>query len=142
MKSFFSYLATATFIFFTPLFVIIAAIGAAIILNTLFGLYRTIKFNGWNSVTASKLGSVAAKMFVYELGIILLYIMDFCLFSEFFLKHFSVEFLATKIGALILIFVEGISIKENFEKVAGRNLPAIIKSVVRYVMDLKKSVTK
>jgi len=54
MKTFFAYVLTATFLFFTPLLGIIAAIGAAIILNTIFGIYKTIKFNGWNSVTYKK----------------------------------------------------------------------------------------
>lgn len=142
MKTFFAYLFTATFIFFTPLFVIITAIGAAIILNTLFGLYKTIKFKGWKAVKHEKLVSVVAKMFVYELGIIFLYVIDFCIVSEFFLKYFSIEFLLTKIGALILIFVEGVSIKENFEKVAGRSVPVLIKSVVKYVIEIKTTVTK
>jgi len=81
-------------------------------------------------------------MFVYELGIIFLYVIDFCLLSEFFLKWFSVEFFATKIGALILIFVEGVSIKENLEKTAGRSVPALIKSVVKWVIDLKSTASK
>lgn len=141
MKTFLLYFLTATCLFFTPIVGLLVAVGAAIVLDTVFGIYRSIKVKGWKFVTSRRLSEIISKMLLYELCIICLYIIDFFALTEFFQKWFSVSFFATKICAILLIFIEGVSIKENFEKATGKDIWAMVKKALGRANEIKDSIT-
>jgi hypothetical protein len=141
MKTFLIYLLTATCLFFTPIFGLLIAVGAAIALDTVFGIYRSVKVRGWKFVTSRRLSEIISKMLLYELCIVLLYVIDFFVLSEFFQNWFSVSFFCTKVCAIILIFIEGVSIKENFEKATGKDVWALIKNALGRANEIKESIT-
>ncbi|WP_289659520.1 phage holin family protein [Flavobacterium panacagri] len=141
MKTFLLYLVTATCLFFTPIVGLLIAVGAAIVLDTAFGIYRSIKVKGWKFVTSRRLSEIISKMLLYEMCIICLYIIDFFALTEFFQKWFSISFFATKICAIVLIFIEGVSIKENFEKATGKDVWALIKKALGRANEIKDSIT-
>ena len=141
MKTIIIYIFTATCLFFTPITGLMLAVGAAIALDTFFGIYRSVKVKGWQFVTSRRLSEIVSKMLLYQMCIICLYVIDFFILSEFFQKWFSISFFATKICAILLIFIEGVSIKENFEKATGLDVWALIKKALGRANEIKDSIT-
>ena len=132
---------TATCLFFTPIGGLLLAVGAAIALDTIFGIYRSVKVKGWKFITSRRLSEIISKMLLYQLCIICLYVIDFFILTEFFQHWFSISFFATKICAILLIFIEGVSIKENFEKATGHDVWGLIKKALGRANEIKDSVT-
>lgn len=141
MKIFLTYIMTATALFFAPITGLMLAVGAAIILDTFFGIYRAIKVKGWKFITSRRLSDTISKMLLYQMCIICLYVIDFFILSEFFQKWFSISFFFTKLCAILLIFIESVSIKENFEKATGLDVWNLIKKALGRANEIKDSVT-
>jgi hypothetical protein len=141
MKTYLLYIFTATCLFFTPITGLLMSVGAAIVLDTFFGIYRSIKVKGWKFVTSRRLSEIVSKMLLYQMCIICLYVIDFFLLTEFFQRWFSISFFATKICAILLIFIEGVSIKENFEKATGKDIWELLRKALGRAQEMKDSVT-
>lgn len=141
MKLYVAYIFTAFCIFFAPITGLMIAVGAAIVLDTILGIYRSVRIKGWKFVTSRRLSQIISKMLLYQMCIVLLYVIDFFILSEFLQKWFSISFFATKICALLLIFIESVSIKENFEGATGLDVWAMIKSALGRAKEVKTSVT-
>lgn len=140
MKEVILYFSAATALFFTPIKGLLIGVGMAIMLDTFFGLYRSIKTNGWKSVTSRRLSEVVSKMLLYEVCIISLYIIDFFVLSEIFQQWFSISFIATKMCAILLIFIEVVSIKENFEKATSKDIWKMLRTAVKRANQLKEGI--
>ena len=140
MKTYLLYILTATCLFFAPMTGLMVAVGAAIALDTFFGIYRSVKVKGWKFVTSRRLSEIVSKMLLYQMCIICLYVIDFFILTEFFQHWFSVSFFATKICAILLIFIECVSIKENFEKATGLDVWSLIKKALGRANEIKDSV--
>jgi len=141
MKTYLIYLLTATCLFFAPITGLMVAVGSAILLDTAFGIYRSVKIRGWHFVTSRRLSEIVSKMLLYQMCIICLYVIDFFILSEFFQFWFSISFFCTKICAILLIFIEGVSIKENFESATGLDVWALVKKALGRAKEVKTSVT-
>jgi hypothetical protein len=141
MKQHIIYFLTTIFLFFAPIQGLMIAVGMAIVLDTFFGIYRSVNVKGWVFFTSRRLSEIISKMLLYELSIIGLYVIDFFFLSDVLFKLFSIEFMATKTGAIVLIFIEGVSIKENFEKATGYDVWALIKKALGRAKEVKDSVT-
>ncbi len=141
MKAYLLYIFTATCLFFAPITGLMLAVGAAIVLDTVFGIYRSVKVKGWKFITSRRLSEIISKMLLYEMCIICLYVIDFFILTEFFQHWFSISFFATKICAILLIFIESVSIKENFEKATGHDVWALIKKALGRANEIKDSIT-
>jgi len=141
MKTFILYFFASICIFLAPIKGLMIAVGFAIILDTFFGIYRSIKVKGWKFVTSRRLSEIVSKMLLYQLCVICTYVIDFFLISEISDHFFSVEFMATKIAAMLLIFIESVSIKENFEKATGLDVWVLLKSALGRAKEVKDSVT-
>lgn len=141
MKQALIYFLTSIFLFLAPIQGLMIAVGMAIFLDTFFGIYRSVKVKGWIFVTSRRLSEIISKMLLYELCIICLYVMDVFFLSQITFKLFSIEFMSTKMCAIILIFIEGVSIKENFEKATGYDVWALLKKAMGRAKEMKDSVT-
>ncbi len=141
MKTYLFYLFTSVCVFLAPIQGLMLAVFFAILLDTAFGIYRSVKVRGWKFVTSRKLSEIVSKMLLYQLCIISLYVIDLHLLSEISLKFFSVAFMATKITAMLLIFIETVSIKENFEKATGLDVWALLKKALGRAKQVKDSIT-
>jgi hypothetical protein len=141
MKTYLIYIFTATCLFFTPITGLMVAVGSAILLDTIFGIYRSVRVKGWRFITSRRLSEIISKMLLYQMCIICLYVIDFFILSEFFHHWFSISFFATKLCAILLIFIEGVSIKENFEKATGLDVWALIKKALGRANEIKDSIT-
>ena len=110
------YLIASILLLFAPIYGLLIAVASAIVLDTFTGIFKSIKINGWKSVRSRKLSNIVSKMLLYEICILLLFLMDKYVLNEFIMHAFGFEFMFTKICAILLMFIELVSIKENIEE--------------------------
>jgi len=121
-----------------PVHGILIAVGAAISLDTLMGIYKSVRTE--QPLISRRFADVILKMFVYELVILMLFGIDYFLLSEFFCVWFSVNYFFTKACAMVLIFTEMVSIKENIEQAHGINILKQLRNALKRTKDLKDDV--
>ena len=113
--------------FFLPISGILILIGVSVILDTLTGVWKSRKLG--TPITSRKLSSVISKILLYEVTVMLFYLIDYYILNDIVLTFFSVDLMTTKILALVLVSIEVISINENFKAVKGIDLWASLKNL-------------
>ncbi|WP_169336031.1 phage holin family protein [Flavobacterium rivuli] len=131
-------LTVLLFAFLIPVQGILIAVGAAIAIHTVTGIYKSVRLR--QSFISRRFADVILKMFVYELVILMLFSIDYFLLSEFFCLWFSVNYFFTKACAMVLIFTEMVSIKENIEQAHGINILKQLREALKRTKDLKDYV--
>lgn len=126
--------------FFLPVQGILIAVGVAIMADTITGIYKAKKLN--QPLVSKRFRQVANKMMVYEAAVILFWLMDHYLLSEFFKIWFSVDYFFTKVVALVLIFTEIVSIKENIEEAHSFRLIKMIRALLKSSKEITKDVNQ
>lgn len=140
MKTYLNYILTGIALFFAPIHGLLIAVGIGIILDTFTGIFKSIKLNGWVSVRSRKLSNIISKMLLYEVTIILLYVIDKFLLNEFVLQHFTIKFMFTKLVAILLIFIELVSIKENIEAALKIDIWKMLKNLLNRAKEVKEDI--
>lgn len=140
MKSYFYYFISAIILFFTPIYGLLIAVAMAIGLDTFTGIFKSIKLNGWKSIRSRRLSHVISKLLLYEITVLLLFVIDYHLLNEFISAHFNIAFMFTKIVCIILIFVELVSIKENIEEALKIDIWKLLKGVLNRAKEVKEDV--
>jgi hypothetical protein len=113
--------------FFLPISGILILIGVSVILDTLTGVWKSYKLK--TKVTSRKLSAVISKILLYEVTVMLFYLIDYFILNEIVLTFFSVNLLTTKILALVLVSIEVISINENYKAVKNIDLWQSLKNL-------------
>lgn len=123
--------------FFMPIWGLLFLIGFAIVLDTITGIWKSRK----NKVPFSSraLSAIASKLALYEITIILFYLIDYFILNDIIIKFFSIDLLLTKIVALILVSIEVISINENYKAVRGLDLWDSAKRLFNRVKEIKNN---
>jgi len=137
-----NYILASISLFFIPVYGLLISVGVAIILDTFTGIFKTVKLSGWRSIESRKLSNVISKMVLYEVCILLLFTMDYYVLNEFIIHTFSIKFMFTKLCAILLIFVELVSIKENIEASFGIDLWKLLKATFNRAKDIKKDINE
>lgn len=134
------YLVASVLLLFTPIYGLLIAVAAAIILDTFTGIFKSVKINGWKSIRSRNLSNIVSKMLLYEVCVLLLFLMDKFLLNEFIMHSFGFEFMFTKICAILLIFIELVSIKENIEEAFKIDIWAMLKKLLNRAKEIKSDV--
>jgi len=113
--------------FFLPISGILILIGLSVILDTLTGVWKSRKLG--TPITSRKLSSVISKILLYEITVMLFYLIDYYILNDIVLTFFSVELMTTKILALVLVSIEVISINENYKAVKNIDLWESLKNL-------------
>ena len=113
--------------FFLPISAILILIGVSVILDTLTGVWKSRKLG--TPITSRKLSSVISKILLYEVTVMLFYLIDYYILNDIVLTFFSVELMTTKILALVLVSIEVISINENYKAVKNIDLWESLKNL-------------
>lgn len=135
-----NYLLTSILLLFVPIQGILIAIGASIALDTFTGVFKSIKIKGWKSVRSRKLSQIVSKMLLYEVCVLFLFLIDKFVLNEFVSQWLSIEFMFTKICALILIFIELVSIKENIEEAYNIKIWEMLKKAFLRAKEVKDNI--
>jgi hypothetical protein len=134
------YVFASILLLFAPIYGLLIAVGASIILDTFTGIFKSIKLEGFDSIRSRKLSNVVSKMLLYEVCILLLFLMDKFLLNEFIVRSFGIEYMFTKICAILLIFIELVSIKENIEDAFKIEIWPMIKKLLSRAKELKSDI--
>jgi len=135
-----NYIFSSLILLFVPIYGILVAVGAAIILDTFTGIFKSVKLNGWKSVRSKRLSQIVSKMLLYEICVLLLFVIDKFILNEFIFKWLSIDFMFTKISAILLIFIELVSIKENIEEAYNIKIWDMLKKAFLRAKEVKDNV--
>lgn len=111
----------------------------AILLDTCFGIWRSIKINGYTSFRSRKLSHTISKTFLYSLAIVFVFFVEKYIAADLVAHFIAIELILTKAVALFCVFTEVISINESYQSVTGRN---ILKSLKSFVLRAKEEADK
>jgi len=129
------YLLGIVLAFFMPITGMVLAVGFAIFLDTITGIWKSRK-NGV-PIRSRKLSAVISKMFLYQLTIILFFLIDWFILNDILKSIFTTELLLTKVLSLVLISIEVVSINENYKAVRGVDLWSSLKNLLSRAKELK-----
>ena len=79
-------------------------------------------------------------MALYEVCILFLFVIDKFLLNEFISKWFGFTYMFTKICAILLIFVELVSIKENIEETFKIDIWKLLKRAFLRAKEVKSNI--
>jgi hypothetical protein len=134
------YLFASILLFFVPIHGLLVAVAVAIILDTFTGIFKSIKLHGLKSIRSRKLSTIISKMLLYEVTILLLFLMDKYLLNEFVILWWGIEFMFTKMCAIVLIFIELVSVKENIEEAYKIDIWKMLKHLLSRAKEIKSGI--
>lgn len=137
-----NYIFASIILLFVPIYGLLTAVGASIILDTFTGIFKSVKLNGWSSIKSRKLSNVISKMALYEMCILLLFVIDKFVLNEFVKHAFGFDFMFTKICTILLIFVELVSIKENIEETFNIDIWRLLKDTFNRAKEIKSDINE
>jgi hypothetical protein len=124
--------------FFLPIKPLLLLVALFICFDTFLGIWGAYKRG--EKITSRKLGGIIPKMLLYQLTIIFGFMLDTLLLTEFVKMIVDIDLFITKLIAMILIFVETVSINENFESITGKNLFKEGKNMITRARKLKGDI--
>tara|TARA_R110000868_G_scaffold351732_1_gene613007 strand:- start:977 stop:1408 length:432 start_codon:yes stop_codon:yes gene_type:complete len=134
------YIIASILLLFAPIHGLLIAVASAIILDTITGIFKSIKIFGWKSVRSRKLSNIVSKMLLYEVCILFLFLMDKYLLNEFIMHAFGFQYMFTKICAILLMFIELVSIKENIEEAFKVDFWKMLKKILSRAKEIKTDI--
>jgi hypothetical protein len=126
--------------FFLPISGLFLLVGFCIALDTISGIWKSYKLK--IKITSRKLSSIISKMMLYQITLILFYLIDNFILNQIMLKFFSVPLMLTKIVALILISIELMSLNENIIAVKNFSLWDGMKSLFARAKEIKTNLNE
>lgn len=138
MKTILNYLILSFCLLFAPIKGLLIAVGVAIALDTIFGIFKAIKIK--EEINSRRMSNIVSKFVLYEASILLLFVIDKFLLGEFFKLWFQIDHFFTKIVSIILIFIEMTSIKENFEVAFKVNIWQLLKKTIQRAKYIKNEI--
>jgi hypothetical protein len=133
-------LISICFAFFLPISGILIMIGVLIAIDTFTGIWKANKLN--EKITSRKLSSIISKLALYEITVIMFFLIDQFILNDIILTFFSVPFMLTKVTALVLASIEVMSINENYKIVKGIDLWQSMKLLFARAKDIKDDINK
>jgi hypothetical protein len=133
-------LISICFAFFLPISGILIMIGVLIAIDTFTGIWKANKLN--EKITSRKLSSIISKLALYEITVIMFFLIDAFILNDIILTFFSVPFMLTKVVALVLASIEVMSINENYKIVKGIDLWQSMKLLFARAKDIKDDINK
>ena len=79
-------------------------------------------------------------MLLYEVCVLFLFLMDKYLLNEFVKHAFGFDYMFTKICAILLMFIELVSIKENVEEAFNIDVWKMLKKVLNRAKEIKTDI--
>jgi hypothetical protein len=123
-----------------PIHGLLVAVAMAIVLDTFTGIFKSIKLHGFQSIRSKKLSTIVSKMLLYEVTILLLFLMDKYLLNEFVILWWGIEFMFTKMCAIVLIFIELVSVKENIESAYNIDIWKMLKKLLSRAKEINSDI--
>lgn len=139
MKTKLLLLATSILAVLSPVKPMIYVALLAIMLDTSFGIWRSVKKGGWKAIKSRRLSHVVSKSLLYCGAILFIFLVEKYIAADLLAHFISVDLVMTKIVAFFCVAVEIKSINESYESVTGKNL---LKSLREFVTRAKEEADK
>jgi len=133
-------LISICFAFFLPISGILLMIGVLICIDTITGIWKANKLK--EKITSRKLSSIISKLALYEVTVIMFFLIDQFILNDIILTFFSVPFMLTKVVALVLASIEVMSINENYKEVKQIDLWGSLKNLLARSAEIKEDIKK
>lgn len=93
-----------------------------IILDMCFGIWRSVKKNGWASIRSRRLSNTISKSLLYSGAIVFIFLLEKFVIADILAYFISVDLVLTKAFTFFCVFTEIKSINENYFSVTGINV--------------------
>lgn len=122
--------------FLSPIHGVLLTVGLFIMFDTIMAYWRCkVKKEKWTSKKL-RIGLVP-KFLSYQTIVILFFFMDKYILFEFTKYIIEIDYLMTKILAIVLLYIEYKSINETFVIIKGKSLTAYLKELMKLGNDIK-----
>ena len=132
-------LATSFLAVLSPVKPMIYVALLAIVLDTIFGIWRSVKKGGWKAIRSRRLSHVVSKSLLYCGAILFIFLVEKYIAADLLAHFIAVDLVMTKIVAFFCVAVEIKSINESYESVTGKNL---LKSLREFITRAKEEADK
>lgn len=100
--------------------VIIAII--SIILDTCFGIWRSVRKSGWKSIRSRRLSHTISKTLLYSGAIVFIFLLEKYVVADILGHFIAIDLLMTKAFTTFCVYTEVKSINESYFSVTGVNV--------------------
>lgn len=122
MKSKTSLLMVALFSVLSPVKPMVIMAVATIILDMFFGIWRSVKKNGWASIRSRRLSNTISKSLLYSGAIVFIFLLEKYVLADLLSYFIAVDLVLTKAFTAFCVFTEVKSINESYYSVKGVNV--------------------
>jgi phage-related holin len=93
-----------------------------IILDTTFGIWRSVKKNGWASIRSRRLSHTISKSLLYTGAITFVFLLEKFVVADILGHFISIDLVLTKMFTFFCVATEVKSINESYYSVTGVNV--------------------
>ena len=137
MKNYITLFMTSVCSLLLPIKPLILIVISMVVLDTIVGIYASVKIEGKESFRSGRLWNIVPKVFLYSVTILLSFMLDKYIFEGVL---FSIPFLLSKSACVLQTFIETKSIDENSQKLGNRPVLTIIKELLSGIKNIKKDI--
>lgn len=134
-------LAFALFAVLAPVKPLVFIAILAIILDTAFGIWRSVKKSGWASIRSRRLSHTISKSLLYSGAIVFIFLLEKYVVADILGQFIAVDLVLTKMFTFFCVVTEIKSINESYFSVTGVNVwdrfIAFVKRSKEQLEDLK-----
>ena len=94
----------------------------AIVLDTCFGIWRSVKKSGWSSIRSRRLSHTISKSLLYSGAIVFIFLLEKYVVSDILGHFIAIDLVLTKMFTFFCVFTEIKSINESYFSVTGVNV--------------------
>lgn len=113
----------------------------AIILDTCFGIWRSVKKSGWSSIRSRRLSHTISKSLLYSGAIVFIFLLEKFVVADILGHFIAIDLVLTKAFTFFCVITEVKSINESYFSVTGVNVwdkfLAFVKRSREQIEDLK-----
>lgn len=94
----------------------------AIILDTCFGIWRSVKKSGWASIRSRRLSHTISKSLLYSGAIVFIFLLEKYVVADILGNFIAIDLVLTKMFTFFCVVTEVKSINESYHSVTGVNV--------------------
>ena len=122
MKTKLSILAFTTIAILSPVAPLVLIAILSIILDTCFGIWRSVKKNGWVSIRSRRLSHTISKSLLYSGSIVFIFLLEKYVVADILGHFIAIDLVLTKAFTFFCVITEVKSINESYFSVTGVNV--------------------
>jgi hypothetical protein len=122
MKTNLTILAFSICTVLTPIVPLVLIAVVAIILDTCFGIWKSIRKGGWKSIRSRRLSHTISKTLLYSGAIVFVFLLEKFVIADILGHFIAIDLLMTKAFTTFCVYTEIKSINESYFSVTGINV--------------------